>query len=89
MEEALCWAYDTVPTRLHTVYWTNSFGDMCSRLQLKFGYEIASQYQYWESLVKVISMVFGGGKKSKPAASFDELTAAMKGVLGNKVAVDG
>ncbi|MDD4864776.1 MAG: hypothetical protein PHE38_12295 [Alishewanella agri] len=65
--EQLCWAFDTVPSRLIQIYWQYSFADLKYKLKVRAGEAMATHAQNFEIMAKVVSQALGGGsKKSGP-----------------------
>ena len=91
-EEQLCFVFDCGPSQLARHYWTNTFGDLKTRLRIRFGFEHARLIQGFENLALVGSQALGGGKKDgprrgpppgvKPIENEEDAMAAFMRVMG-------
>jgi hypothetical protein len=78
-----------VPSRLDRVIWSNTFGDIQTKVRLKIQLELAKSHQQYENLAKVVVLALGGKPsegsshqdKPKPVETWDELVAAFGGVF--------
>lgn len=67
--DQICWAFDTVPSRLNGLFWSYTFGDISFKLRVAASQAVVEHNQQYQTLVKVVSQALGGGKKdSKPKA---------------------
>ncbi len=66
--EAVCWGFDTVPSKLGLVYWQNTDEDISTKVNLKLGIERAKSTENLQSLSLVVSSALGGKKKPKGQA---------------------
>jgi hypothetical protein len=66
-----------VPSRLHRIYWSNSYADLKRQVSIRIQYEMMRFVQDRETLREVIQEALGGTTKEPEAApeSFDELAA--------------
>lgn len=78
-DEAVCWAFDTLPSRLDELYWTITFEDLRTKLRLKFGYEQHRVIQDFQTLAIIVGKVFGGSKDTKGQGG-SALPAHLEGV---------
>lgn len=86
----MCWVFDVSPSKLGPVKWGNSFRDIEIRTKLKIGEKQAGIVQDYQTLISVVSEVFGGKPKQEnpsPSAATPrngaELTAAFNSVFGH------
>lgn len=63
MEEALCLAFDEVPSNLLKVYWKVTREDIKVKLRLYLGQRHALILQDYQSMALVASNALGGGSK--------------------------
>lgn len=81
--EALCWAFDEVPSRAMELVWKYSATDLKVKVRVKLGSKQAEILQNYQTLALIISQAFGGTKKSDNVPkSKQELEAALNSVLG-------
>lgn len=88
-QDQLCWAFQTVPSRLPQVYWAYTLKDLKFKLRVAAGEALASHNQTFEALAKVVTQALGGGtskSKSPPDAtevqSKDQMLRAFNSVFG-------
>lgn len=81
--EAICWAFDEVPSRFPILEWKYSFRDIETKLKLRLGETQAKIAQDYEVLATILSQAFGGGSnKPKVPETADEAMAQFKAVFG-------
>lgn len=85
--EAVCWAFDTVPSQLDIIYWSNTDSDIRAKLRLRLGIEKAKSTEYLQGVSLVVSSALGGKKKSTPLKSGLHAEMVFKGVFGDKASV--
>lgn len=66
-EEAVCWAFDIVPSQTRVFFWSVSLKDLRFKVRMKLGIEHTRAVQVFATMIKVASMALGGGEESKAA----------------------
>lgn len=66
--EQICWAFNTVPSRLNLLFWQYSFADISFKLRVAASQSVVEYNQQYQILAKVVSQALGGGKLNKPSA---------------------
>jgi hypothetical protein len=84
MNEAVCWAFDTVPSRLSGLFWEYSFSDLRTQMQLKIGYEQAKVYQDYQTLSRILAHAFGSKKDGQAPNTVDEAISNFQSLFGNR-----
>ncbi|AKU43546.1 tape-measure chaperone [Caulobacter phage Seuss] len=90
--DAVCWAFDTVPSRLIPLYDQYSYWDLKAKIRLKSLEKVADAEQAYETLVIVINRALGGKSssgsevpKADPSTAprtVAELEAVLRSTLG-------
>lgn len=89
--DQICWAFETVPSRIDVVYWAYSLTDIKYKLRVAAGEALAHHNQTFESLAKIVSQALGGGKKTGSGTSTqnynkvenkEQMVAAFASVFG-------
>jgi hypothetical protein len=62
---AICWAFDTVPSRLIYLFEEYSLNDLRTKVGIAGEYEVVKHTQIYESLAIIASAVAGGKKDNK------------------------
>lgn len=70
-EEAICWAFDTVPSRLRELYWSHTLDDLRTKVRLKVGYETTVALQSYNTLASIVTAALGGKSKSSGKRTVD------------------
>jgi hypothetical protein len=63
--ESICWSFDTVPSRLTEIFWSNSWEDIRFKMKMRMQYEQIKTIQEYETLCIVVSRALGGGEKPR------------------------
>jgi hypothetical protein len=58
-EEALCWAFDTVPSQLKALGWKLTLHDFLTRLRLRVAETQVSHVQQFQVFMETVSAAFG------------------------------
>src|SRR5260221_13795522 len=61
-DEAVCWAFDVVPSRLRRLYWSVSFRALKSKLRLRSSFEQVRFSQEFQIMAEILSAAFSSGK---------------------------
>jgi hypothetical protein len=86
-DEAICWAFDTLPSRLCELYWSITWDDLRTQVRLKLGNEQAKSNQGVVSLIFVASKIFGGkpgpngGAAARPVKNAREAQMAWSALM--------
>jgi hypothetical protein len=64
-EDAICWAFNEVPSRLPTLYWSHSLDDLRFKVRIKIGETTTHALQDYNALALVVSAALGGGANDK------------------------
>lgn len=81
--DQICWAFDTVPSRLNCLFWEYTFGDISYKLRVAASQAVVEHNQQYQTLVKVISQALGGGKPDKPKAREASNAAEMQALFNS------
>lgn len=72
-----------VPSQVPELIWSNTDGDIRTKIRLKLGIEKARASENFEALCFVVSKALGGGSKQmQPVQTGDDAAAAFKNVVG-------
>lgn len=64
--EAICWGFDTVPSRVDKIIWSYTDDDISCRLKIKLGEKKALTTEILQGFSYVVSCALGGAPESKP-----------------------
>lgn len=83
--DAICWAFDTVPSQLDFIYWSNTDSDIRAKIRLRLGIEKAKSTEYLQGISLVVSSALGTRKaRPKPLQSGLQAELAFRKVFGEK-----
>lgn len=82
----MCWAFELVPSRLGAFFWTVTYKDLKTKLKLRVEFEQTKFMQDFETMAKLMAVVFGGKKGGRPKnlvvpKTVAELKAAFASVI--------
>lgn len=87
--DSVCWAFETIPSKLRDLYADVSYNDIKTKIRLKTGEKLATAENIYESFVIVVNRALGGKNSTPPVAdpstapkTFEEFEATMTRVLG-------
>jgi hypothetical protein len=66
-EEAVCWAFDLVPSRLSVLYFTSSYHDLKVKIRLRSGFEQVKISASFQVMSEILSAAFGGSDSKTKA----------------------
>jgi hypothetical protein len=79
----VCWAFDTVPSKLDKLYWSITFKDVKTRLKLKVGSAQAGFVQDYQTMALLLGQLFGGSEtQAEPPPTFEAARLQLAQVLG-------
>lgn len=67
----MAWAFDTVPSRLLTVFWSYTYRDLRFKIRVRYGEQQAVLTTHFEALCQTASLALGGEKNKGKAPAED------------------